>query len=103
MIGRAIALFLLVVILTAFFVRSPGAHELPCFEKTQATMLEPKENLRGYGTTSEGLVKLSVSSSGAWMLTFSPPKLDGTVCIVWLGEGWEFVVGAGEKAKWTAR
>ena len=103
MIGRAIALFFLVVILTAFFVRSPGAHELGCFGKDQAEIIEPKEWLRGYGTTSEGLVKLSVTSSGAWMLTFSPPKLDGAVCIVWLGEDWQIVTGAGEKARWTAR
>lgn len=103
MVGRALIFFLIAVIITAFFVRSPGAHELPCFAKEQAEMLEPRENLRGYGTTSEGLVKLSVSSSGAWMLSFSPPKMDGVVCIVWLGEGWEFVTGAGERAKWTAR
>ena len=103
MIGRALALYLLAVVLTAFFVPRADAHELPCFAKEQAEMIEPKEWLRGYGTTSEGLVKLSVSSSGAWMLSFSPPKTDGMVCIVWLGEGWEFVIGAGEKAKWTAR
>ena len=103
MIGRAIALYLLAVILTAFFVPAAYSHELPCFDKTQATMLEPKENLRGYGTTSEGLVKLSVSSSGAWMLSFSPPNMDGAICIVWLGENWEFATGAGRKAKWTAR
>ena len=95
--------FFTAVILAAFFVPRAYSHELPCFAKEQAQMLEPRESLRGYGTTSEGLVKLSVSSSGAWMLSFSPPKTDGMVCIVWLGEGWEFVIGAGEKAKWTAR
>lgn len=99
MIGRAIALFLLAVILTAFFVPAAYSHELPCFGKEQAGMLEPRENLRGYGTTSEGLVKLSVTSSGAWMLSFSPPKMDGMVCVVWLGEGWEFVVNAQQEAR----
>lgn len=104
MIGRALLLFLAAVIVTAFFVRSPNAHELPCFDRQQAEMLEPREWLRGYGTTSEGLVKLSVTSSGAWMLTFSPPKLDGAVCIVWLGEDWQVVTSAAEeKARWTAR
>jgi hypothetical protein len=29
--------------------------------------------------------------------------MDGAVCIVWLGDNWEFVTGAGKKAKWTAR
>lgn len=103
MIGRALALYLLAVVLTAFFVPRAHSHELPCFDKTRAEMFEPRESLRGYGTTEEGLVKLSVSSSGAWMLTFSPPKLDGAVCIVWLGEGWEFITSVGEKARWTAR
>ena len=100
---RLLCLALLAAFIAAFFWRPAQGHELPCFAKEQAEMLEPRENLRGYGTTSEGLVKLSVSSSGAWMLSFSPPKMDGMVCIVWLGEGWEFVIGAGEKAKWTAR
>ena len=100
---RLLCLALLAAFMAAFFMRAAQGHELPCFDRQQAEMLEPKENLRGYGTTSEGLVKLSVSSSGAWMLSFSPPKMDGMVCIVWLGEGWEFVIGAGEKAKWTAR
>jgi hypothetical protein len=103
MIGRALLLFLAAVIITAFFVPRAGAHELPCLPKKAAATFEPRENLRGYGTTEEGLVKLSVSSSGAWMLTFSPPKMDGAVCIVWLGDNWEFVTGAGKKAKWTAR
>jgi len=103
MIARAFALYLLAVILTAFFVPAAYSHELPCLPKKAAATFEPPENLRGYGTTDEGLVKLSVSSSGAWMLTFSPPKMDGAVCIVWLGDNWEFATGAGEKAKWTAR
>ena len=61
--------FFTAVILTAFFVPRAHSHELPCFDKTRAEMFEPRESLRGYGTTEEGLVKLSVSSSGAWMLT----------------------------------
>jgi hypothetical protein len=103
MIGRALLLFLLAVIATAFLLPRASAHELPCLPKNAAATFEPPENLRGYGTTQEGLVKLSVSSSGAWMLTFSPPKMDGAVCIVWLGDNWEFVTGAGKKAEWTAR
>lgn len=101
--SRLVCLALLAAFMAAFFMRPAQGHELGCFGKDQAEMIEPKEWVRGYGTTSEGLVKLSVTSSGAWMLTFSPPKLDGAICIVWLGEGWEFVTGAGEKAKWTAR
>jgi len=103
MTGRWLALWLCAVIGTAILTHRASAHELPCFGKEQAEMLEPKENLRGFGTTEEGLVKLSVSSSGAWMLTFSPPKLDGAVCIVWLGEGWEVITSAGKRAQWTAR
>jgi hypothetical protein len=99
MIGRAIALYLLAVILTAFFVPAAYSHELPCFGKEQAATFEPRENLRGYGTTDEGLVKLSVSSSGAWMLTFSPTEMDGMVCIVWLGENWEVVAAGSRRAE----
>jgi len=103
MVGRALLLFLTAVIITAFFVPAVHSHELPCLPKNAAATFEPPENLRGYGTTDEGLVKLSVSSSGAWMLTFSPLKMDGAVCIFWLGDDWEFVTGEAEKAKWTAR
>lgn len=99
MIGRAFALYLLAVILTAFFVPAAHSHELPCFGKEQAEMLEPRENLRGYGTTDEGLVKLSVTLSGAWMLTFSPPEMNGAVCIVWLGDNWEFVTADSRRAE----
>jgi hypothetical protein len=91
--------FFTAVISTAFFVPRAGAHELPCFPKEVSETLEPRGNLRGYGTTQEGLVKLSVTSSGTWMLTFSPPKMDGMACIVWLGDHWEFVVNAQQKAR----
>ncbi|BAQ85481.1 hypothetical protein [uncultured Mediterranean phage uvMED] len=96
--------FCIAAFIAAFFMRPAQGHELGCFGKDQAEIIEPKEWLRGYGTTSEGLVKLSVTSSGAWMLTFSPPKLDGAVCIVWLGENWQVITSAAEeKARWTAR
>lgn len=99
MVGRALLLFLTAVIITAFFVPAAHSHELPCLPKNAAATFEPPENLRGYGTTDEGLVKLSVSSSGAWMLTFSPPEMDGAVCIVWLGENWEFVTADSRRAE----
>jgi len=95
--ARPFFVFLMVVILTAILAGSPHAHDLPCLDKDAAATFEPRENLRGYGTTQEGLVKLSVSSSGAWMLTFSPPQMNGAVCIVWLGEDWEVVTSATEK------
>jgi len=99
MVGRALLLFLAAVIITAFFVPAVHSHELPCLPKNAAATFEPPENLRGYGTTDEGLVKLSVSSSGAWMLTFSPLKMDGAVCIFWLGENWQFVAAGSRRAE----
>jgi hypothetical protein len=36
-------------------------------------------------------VKLSISSEGYWMLTLSPPELNGAVCIIMMGESWTFV------------
>jgi hypothetical protein len=97
MIGRALLLFLIAVILTAFFVPRADAHELPCFDEETSRIWQPPEYVKGYGATSEGIVKLSVTSEGAFMLSFSPPSLDGGICIVWLGEGWEWVVPKREK------
>lgn len=97
MMARCLVLSICVLIATAIFTHQARSHELPCLNKDAAATFEPRENLRGYGTTQEGLVKLSVSSSGAWMLTFSPPQMDGAVCIVWLGENWEVVTSAKDK------
>lgn len=99
MTARPFIVFLLVVILTAFFVGSPHAHDLPCFKKDQAELLEPRETLRGYGLTEQGLIKLSVTLSGAFIITFSPPKNDGMVCVVWMGEGWEIVAPRRDEAR----
>lgn len=99
MSGRVWLLFGVLLLTIALCFREPHAHELPCFGKEQAEMLEPRENLRGYGTTEEGLVKLSVSSSGAWLLTFSPPEMNGAICIVWLGDNWEFVTADSRRAE----
>ena len=92
-------MFLLVVILTACFVGSPHAHDLPCFKPEQADLIQPRDELRGYGLTTEGLIKLSVTASGAFMITFSPPKSNGMVCLVWMGEGWEIVTPRGKEAR----
>jgi len=97
--ARPFLVFLLVVILTAFFVGSPHAHDLPCFKPEQADLLQPRDTLRGYGLTTEGLIKLSVTASGAFLITFSPPQSDGMVCLVWMGQGWEFVTPRGEEAR----
>ena len=98
MTARPFLIFLTVVILTAFFVGSPHAHDLPCFKKEPAEQLQPRDPLRGYGLTTEGLIKLSVTASGAFLITFSPPKTDGMVCLVWMGEGWEVVQPRGDEA-----
>lgn len=92
MVGRALLLFLIAVTFTAFFMREAQTHELPCFDAETSRMWEPPEHVRGYGVTSEGVVRLSVTLDGHWMLSFSPPEIDGGMCIVWLGDGWEFVV-----------
>lgn len=101
MVGRVLLLFLIAVASTAFFMREAQSHELPCFSVEQGALFQPKGLLRGYGTTEEGLVKLSVTSAGNWMLTFSPPSLNGGLCIVWMGENWEWVVpkNPGRKAQ----
>lgn len=90
MVGRALLLFLAAVIITAFFVRSPVAHELPCFmkESTALTALAPT---RGYGLSEGGLIKLSVNQNGTFILTVSPPG-QPVICIFVMGENWEWVL-----------
>ena len=90
--------FFIAVILTAFFMPAAQGHDLPCFAPEQADLLQPRDTLRGYGLTTEGLIKLSVTASGAFMITFSPPKSNGMVCLVWMGENWEFVAPRGDEA-----
>ena len=90
--------FIYAALLAAFFMPSAHGHDLPCFNKEQGDLLQPSDTLRGYGLTEQGLIKLSVTLSGAFMITFSPPKNDGMVCLVWMGEGWKFVRPAGKEA-----
>ncbi len=90
--------FMCAALLAAFFMPAAQGHDLPCFKKEQAELLQPSDTLRGYGLTEQGLIKLSVTLSGAFLITFSPPKNDGMVCIVWMGEGWEIVTPRGEEA-----
>ena len=89
--------------MAAFFMPGAQGHDLPCFKPEQADLLQPRDTLRGYGLTTEGLIKLSVTATGAFLITFSPPKTDGMVCLVWMGEGWEVVQPRGKEAAWTAR
>ena len=99
MTARPFLIFLLVVILTAFFMRSPHAHDIHCVEKDQSKFFEPRENWRGYGISAgedRPLARLSVSADGIWMLTLSPPKMNGAVCVVLLGENWEWMTPRGQ-------
>ena len=91
--------FMCAAFMAAFFMPSAQGHDLPCFKKQQGELLQPRDTLRGYGLTEQGLIKLSVTLSGAFMITFSPPKSDGMVCLVWMGEGWEFVTPRGDEAR----
>ena len=96
---RPFLVFLLAVILTAFFVRSPYAHDIHCVEKDQAKFFEPEENWRGYGISAgedRPLARLSVSADGIWILTLSPPKMNGAVCVVVIGEKWEWITPRGQ-------
>jgi len=91
--------FMCAALLAAFFMPSAQGHDLPCFKPEQADLLQPRDTLRGYGLTTEGLIKLSVTATGAFLITFSPPKTDGMVCLVWMGQGWEIVTPRGEEAR----
>tara|TARA_R110002167_G_scaffold77897_5_gene215958 strand:+ start:35 stop:352 length:318 start_codon:yes stop_codon:yes gene_type:complete len=103
--GRAWLAFLAAAVFCALTIGSPHATEIPCLQKDQAKIFEPLEHVRGYGTREGALVKLSVSSEGFWLLTISPPEMNGAVCIVIMGTDWHFVTSAApkEEARWTAR
>ena len=105
MTARPFLVFLVVVILTAIFVPPVKSNEIPCLPKEQAKAFEQIENVRGYGIREGALVKLSVSSEGFWLLTLSPPEMNGAVCIALMGTDWHFVTSAApkEEASWTAR
>jgi len=102
MTARPFLVFLLAVILTAFFVPPVNSNEYNCISAEQAKVFEPIEYVRGVGIREGGLVKLSVSSEGYWMLTLSPAELNGALCIIMMGESWTFVEPspAGQKVRY---
>lgn len=91
MSGRGWLAFFAAVIACAIFVGSPHAQEIPCVSRDDAKIFEPIEHVRGFGIRDGGLVKLSVSSEGYFMITLSPADMDGSVCIVMMGSEWSFV------------
>mgnify|MGYP000993821759 CR=1 FL=1 len=102
MTARPFLIFLMAVILTAFFVPPVSSNEYNCLGAEQAKVFEPIAHVKGVGIREGGLVKLSVSSEGYWMLTLSPPELNGALCIIMMGESWTFVDlnPAGEKVRY---
>lgn len=99
MTAKPFFVFLTVVILTAFFVPSVSANEIPCISKDQAKVFEPVENITGFGIRDGGLVKLSVSPEGHFLITLSPAEMGGAVCIVMMGTEWTFVTAKPPKQK----
>lgn len=103
MTGRGWLAFFAAVIFCALSLGSPHASEIPCVSEQQAKAFEPLEHIRGYGIRNSALVKLSVSSEGFWLLTISPPEMNGAVCIALMGTDWHFVTSKApkEEAGWT--
>ena len=99
MTKRAWLVFLSAVIACAVFTSSANANEIPCVSKEQAGIFEPIEHVKGFGIRDGGLVKLSVSSEGYFMITLSPADMDGSVCIVMMGSEWTFVTAGPPEKK----
>jgi len=97
MISKIITLSLLTIFIAAFMIRSPSAQEIPCVGKEESKIFEPSELVRGYGIREGALIKLSVTSEGHWLLTLSPPELQGAVCLVFMGTDWKFVTSKATK------
>ena len=91
MSGRLWLGFFITLMVLAFTFRTPVAQEIPCVSKEEGQIFEPSEYVKGYGIREGALVKLSVSSSGQWLLTLSPPELSGAICVVFVGTDWHFV------------
>ena len=102
MTAKPFFIFLVVIVLTAIFVPPVSSNEYNCLGAEQAKVFEPIEYVRGVGIREGGLVKLSISSEGNWMLTLEPPELNGALCIIIMGESWTFVEPspAGEKVQY---
>tara|TARA_R110000751_G_scaffold159462_1_gene265197 strand:- start:4140 stop:4460 length:321 start_codon:yes stop_codon:yes gene_type:complete len=105
MTGKVWLIFLSAVIVCAVFVSSADANEIPCVAKEQAKTLEPFEHVKGWGVREGGLIKLSVSPEGHFLITLSPPNMGGAVCIVMMGTDWTFVQPSpeGEKVSYGRR
>jgi len=91
MIKRSFFLWVFALVTLAIYATTAKANEIPCIGKEESEIFEPSELIRGYGIREGALVKLSVSSQGQWLLTLSPPKMEGAVCIVLMGTDWKFV------------
>lgn len=91
MIKRSFFLCILVLTTLVVFTKVSSANEIPCVSKEQSKIFEPTEHIRGYGIREGALIKLSVSSEGYWLVTLSPPEMDGAVCIVFMGTDWKFI------------
>ena len=91
MIKKSFFLWIFALVTLAVYANTVKANEIPCIGKEESEIFEPSELIRGYGIREGALVKLSVSSQGQWLLTLSPPKMEGAVCIVLMGTDWKFV------------
>jgi hypothetical protein len=97
MIRRSFFLWVFVLITLAVYSTTAKANEIPCIGKEESQIFEPSELVRGYGIREGALIKLSVTSEGHWILTLSPPELNGAVCLVFMGTDWKFVTSKATK------
>jgi len=97
MIRRFFFLWVFTLVTLAVYATTVKADEIPCVGKEESKIFEPSEFVRGYGIREGALVKLSVSTEGYWLLTLSPPEMEGAVCIVFMGTDWKFVTSKDTK------
>lgn len=86
---RSTIVFLMAVILTAFFVPAAQGHDLQCFMQESSSVVQPPQYLRGYGLTDDGLVRLSVDGDGVFLITMAPAGKP-LICVFALGKHWEW-------------
>lgn len=83
-------------------MQSAQGHDIPCFPSAEGRALAPAQDLRGFGITDAGLVKISVNVAGQWIVTFSPATAPNDLCVIFLGTDWTSATAESRGAAWRA-
>lgn len=101
MMGRAFALWLIAVILTAFFVpRSWAQDEIQCVQASEHDLHFGQDRwIMGRGLLADGAqVRLAVNTDRHFLITVQPPGMP-VFCVLMIGGKWLFTFPDDRKAQ----